>query len=137
MENTAPVMVLDRPIPVDLAVADQLAAETQLDPIVVAAEQRRNHLTSLPQKNFNAEQYANTVDRIVAIGLPVDNITSLHRRANTKGREDVLGSFGIRRHNHAHYSLDELLEHHPPEKAMRTHAHDLSASVAPLARHTP
>src|SRR5689334_2889001 len=57
-------------------------------------EARLNHLLSLPTSGFETSHWANTVDMIVATGLPVNNYQRISFKPNQPGRENVVGTWG-------------------------------------------
>ncbi len=95
-------------------------------------EKRLALVERLPAVNFTSKREELGIKRCVAmVGLPVDNITSFHKKINDKGREDFLGSWGVGRH-YGEFSVYELLGRVVPEKKLGTVAHELAHANSPF-----
>jgi len=71
-------------------------------------------------------------ERIIDVGLPVDRIKAITLERNKKGRETVLGSWGIGEKNKGVYSVYELLQRQIPEKQLGTIAHESGHANSPF-----
>lgn len=95
--------------------------------------ERAEHLGGLENTfGFTPGQRTAAVREIASIGMPVGNISSLHRRPNQTGREEnALGSWGISSEEYGQYSLFERLDGEHPEVRLGTVAHELWHANSP------
>lgn len=112
--------------------------EIRIVPTETTVRERLNHLKSLPRKGFGPSwsDWSQTYHRdeewvlttIAAVGLPVENIASLHRRENTREKPNTLGSWWESKRE---FSLYKLLGDIPPIAQMGTIAHELGHVSSP------
>lgn len=101
---------------------------------IQGAEMRAFHLDMLPDYGFESGQKGEIINKIVSIGLPVDNITALSRERNEHGSEAeaTLGSFVINGEYKGRYSVYELLDRQIAEKQLGTMAHESAHANSPM-----
>lgn len=97
-------------------------------------ENRAKHLREIPKHGFEFGNTSETwaTERILDAGLPVDNFKAITLERNVKGREMVLGSWGIGRENIGVFSVYELLQRQTPEKQLGTIIHESVHANTPL-----
>jgi hypothetical protein len=104
---------------------DQWEQEMEIDP--------GDFLDLLPYEGFpTSEKLEQTKQQILATGFSVEMFRKLSLKANEKGTEDYLGSWGIGSDNYGEFSTYELLDKQYPEQRLSTIYHEISHANSPL-----
>jgi hypothetical protein len=110
---------------------------TEQGPVYVGEINRRAYIESLPASGFTRGGYAEMIDQVAAIGLPVDNFNNFIRRQNLKGTEDenYLASWGIGASNYGEFSVYDLHNRQAPQERLATITHESAHANTPLVAH--
>lgn len=96
-------------------------------------EAREGRLRQVEATGFESDTQLNQIrERIIDVGLPVDNIVRLKHERNKIGKEEVLASWGVGNRNRGEFTVFDLLDRQIPEKQVGTIVHELAHGSSPM-----